>query len=208
MVATCNQRREPDNVPNGLLIIATLAICATGCAPAAEKSTGRDSTAESAPTARQESTAAQTPADTAWVVRPGSIGPVRVGMRAGEARRVLGLPGGKGGEGCSYLAGTSKTRLRANVMLSNDTVVRFDVLDSAIATAEGARVGDTEERIRQLYAGHVVEQPHKYVPGGHYLIVTPAGESVERIVFETDGKVVTKYRAGRRPEVENVEGCG
>jgi hypothetical protein len=147
-------------------------------------------------------------ADTGWVVRPGSIGPVRIGMRAGEARRVLGLPKGKGSEGCSYVAGTAGTRLRAKVMLSNDTVVRFDMLDSAIATAEGARVGDTEDRIRQLYAGHVAEQPHKYVPGGHYLIVKPAGESVERIIFETDGKVVTSYRAGRRPEVENVEGCG
>lgn len=121
---------------------------------------------------------------------------------------MLGLPKGKGSEGCSYLAGTAGTRLHANVMLSNDTVVRFDVLDSTIATAEGARVGDTEDRIRRLYAGHLVEQPHKYVAGGRYLIANPAGESVERIVFETDGRVVTKYRAGRRPEVEQVEGCG
>ena len=189
-------------MPNGLLITAALALGATACSPAAEKTAGRDSMAASAPAVHEGS------ADTGWVVRPGSIGPVRIGMRAGEARRVLGLPKARGTEGCSYLAGAAGTRLRAKVMLSNDTVVRFDVLDSAIATAEGARVGDTEDRIRQLYAGHVAEQPHKYVPGGHYLIVTPAGESVERIIFETDGKVVTSYRAGRRPEVENVEGCG
>jgi hypothetical protein len=130
-------------------------------------------------------------------------------MTAGDARRVLGMPAGaKTSDGCAYIAGTAQTKLHANVMLAGDTVVRFDVLDKGIATAEGARVGDTEERIRQLYQGRVAEQPHKYVPGGHYLVVTPAGESVERIVFETDGHVVTKYRAGRRPEVENVEGCG
>ena len=132
---------------------------------------------------------------------------MRVGMTAVEARTVLGLPGGKRTEGCSYLGGTAGTRLHANVMLSNDTVVRFDVLDSAIATAEGAKVGDAEDRVRQIYQGHVAERPHKYVAGGHYLIVSPAG-AAERVVFETDGKVVTKYRAGREPEVENVEGCG
>jgi len=129
-------------------------------------------------------------------------------MTARDARKILKLPATRGSEGCSYLAGTAGTRLHANVMLSNDTVVRFDILGRDMPTAEGARVGDTEDRIRQLYAGRTAEQPHKYLPGGHYLVVTPAGESVERIVFETDGKVVTKYRAGRRPEVENVEGCG
>jgi hypothetical protein len=28
-----------------------------------------------------------------------------------------------------------------------------------------------------------------------------------RLIFETDGKVVTSYRAGHEPEVEYVEGC-
>ena len=191
-------------MPNVRLIIAVgVASVVVACGQSAEKGGPADSAATGAAVVP-----APAAADTAWVVRPGSVGPVRVGMTAGEARRVLGLAAGKGSEGCSYLGGTAGTRLHANVMLSNDTVVRFDVLDSAMATAEGARVGDTEERVRQLYAGDVAEQPHKYLPGGHYLIVTPAGESVERVVFETDGKVVTKYRAGRRPEVENVEGCG
>jgi hypothetical protein len=183
-----------------LTSVLVFVVSAMACGPRAENA----ATAESG----RGATTSAPAADTAWVVRPGSIGPIRVGMRAAEARRVLGLPAGKGSEGCSYLAGTAGTRIRANVMLSSDTVVRFDVLDSTMATAEGARVGDTDERIRQLYAGRVAEQPHKYVAGGDYLIVTPAGGSLDRIVFETDGKVVTKYRAGRRPEVEYVEGCG
>ena len=48
--------------------------------------------------------------------------------------------------------------------------------------------------------------PHKYNPGGHYITVTGAGSN--RIVFETDGSRVTNYRAGRSPEVEQVERCG
>jgi hypothetical protein len=77
-----------------------------------------------------------------------------------------------------------------------------------LATAEGARVGDSEARIKEIYGDRVTVQPHKYLPNGHYLVVAAAGDAANRIVFETDGKVVTTYRAGRRPEVENVEGCG
>ena len=77
------------------------------------------------------------------------------------------------------------------------------------ATAEGARVGDSEARIRSLYVGRLSMQPHKYAEG-RYLIVTPRepADSAYRIVFETDGRVVTKYRAGRLPEVQWVERCG
>ena len=144
-----------------------------------------------------------------WVVRADGIGPVHVGMTSADARTALGLPAGaKGGAGCSYLAGTAGTALHAYVMLTSDTVVRFDVRDSSIATAEGARVGDSEARVQSLYTGRVSVQPHKYVAGGHYLVVTDPAHAADRIVFETDGKVVRQYRAGRTPEVTNVEGCG
>ncbi|HEX8391202.1 MAG TPA: hypothetical protein VF665_02500, partial [Longimicrobium sp.] len=87
-------------------------------------------------------------------------------------------------------------------------VVRLDVDSSTLATAEGARVGDPETRIRQLYAGRVTEGPHKYVPGGKYLTVRPAdADTTHLLVFETDGGRVTRFRAGLRPQVEYVEGC-
>jgi hypothetical protein len=80
---------------------------------------------------------------------------------------------------------------------------------ATIATAAGARIGDGEERVRSLYPGRVAMTPHKYVAGHHYLTVTPAAaDSAYRLVFETDGQRVTRYRAGRRPAVEYVEGCG
>jgi hypothetical protein len=143
------------------------------------------------------------------VVRIDGVGPLRVGMTAVDARKALGLPASAGaGKGCSYLAGASTTPLHANVMLAGDTVVRFDVRDSSIATAEGARVGDGESRVESLYDGRVSVQPHKYVAGGHYLVVTDPAHPGDRLVFETDGNVVTQFRAGRTPEVMNIEGCG
>ena len=60
----------------------------------------------------------------------------------------------------------------------------------------------------ELYRGRVKTEPHKYVQGGHYLIVTSPTDTMHQIVFETDGKRVTTYRVGRTPEVRWVEGCG
>ena len=56
--------------------------------------------------------------------------------------------------------------------------------------------------------GRVTVQPHKYT-NGHYLVVrsATAADTTHRIIFETDGKVVTRFRSGRMPEVAWVEGC-
>lgn len=174
------------------------------CAPSSDESATTDSTA-SRPAATP---AAPVPTTSAWQVRPDGADPLRIGMTAAEARRVLSLAAAPASQGCSYLAGAPESALHAFVMLTNDTVVRIDVRDSVLATAEGARVGDTEGRLKQLYGDRVSVQPHKYLPNGHYLVVRAPGDAANRIVFETNGTVVTTYRAGRRPEVENVEGCG
>ncbi len=93
-------------------------------------------------------------------------------------------------------------------MVFEGEIVRADVQDSSIATAEGARVGDSEERITQLYPGRVTVRPHKYTDG-KYLIITPMAstDTLHRILFETDGSVVTRFRSGMRPQVGWVEGC-
>ena len=93
------------------------------------------------------------------------------------------------------------------VMVDAGKVVRVEVRRGNFATSTGARIGDTEEKIKGLYPGQVAVSPHKYTDG-HYLTVTPTGDdSANRIVFETDGRNVVNYRAGVRPQVEYVEGC-
>ncbi|HZF68866.1 MAG TPA: hypothetical protein VEZ47_12565, partial [Gemmatirosa sp.] len=87
-------------------------------------------------------------------------------------------------------------------------IARVDVDTLPVATSVGARVGDDEARIDSLYAGRVTVRPHKY-EAGRYLVVTPdRADTTLAIVFETSGGRVTRYRAGRRPMVEYVEGCG
>ncbi|MGQ0538137.1 MAG: hypothetical protein ACT4R6_04255 [Gemmatimonadaceae bacterium] len=50
--------------------------------------------------------------------------------------------------------------------------------------------------------------PHKYTgPTGHYVIVQTTGDTLHRLIFETDGSRVVRFRAGRSPAVDYVEGC-
>jgi hypothetical protein len=120
----------------------------------------------------------------------------------------LVAPPGADTSACTYLQWSDAPE-GVRIMTAGGRIARIDVNSGSTATADGARVGDTEQRIDSLYKGRVVSSPHKYTKG-HYLTVSPVAktDSTYRIVFETDGQRVTKYRAGRRPEVELVEGCG
>jgi hypothetical protein len=141
------------------------------------------------------------------------IGALRAGMTITEAARIVGgsfsAPAG-GAESCTY-AIWREAPPGVTVMLDEGLVARVDVARaSQVATSKGARIGDTEARIKELYKGRVVVTPHEYTDG-HYLTVTPPPGSGEdqryRLVFETDGDRVTRYRGGKLPQVGWVESC-
>ena len=208
----------PASLFGSLLVLA--AGCSQGDAGRADTATA---TAESA--ARQGNAQAATPqgaspqagapaagaADNApalWLVSPRGIGPIAAGMRFSAAAPLLGVPAsaGTGSPACAYVR-PAHGPAGVSVMVRGGEVARVQVDSGDVATTEGARIGDSEARIDSLYAGRVTVGPHKYT-SGHVLTVKPAdGESPYRLVFETDGKRVTRYRAGRLPEVEWVEGC-
>jgi hypothetical protein len=95
-----------------------------------------------------------------------------------------------------------------SVMVAGGKVARIDVDTGSVTTEDGARIGDTEDRIRSLYGDEVQVEPHKYIEGGHYMTVLGDSASAGKaLVFETDGKRVTMFRGGRLPEVKWVEGC-
>lgn len=185
-----------------------------GDAPAA----GKDSIAAAAPDL-DSAAPAPTPApaaDTAWAMRMDGMGPLRVGMTFDEARAALGgdlrmnddnpqHPEGPGR--CDY---PRSARLPAGVrvMVQEQHLVRVEVDSGMVATAEGARIGDTETRIQQLYPQRVTVEPHKYTDG-HYLVVRgpAAADTAQLLVFETDGRVVQRFHAGQVPQVRWVEGC-
>lgn len=95
-----------------------------------------------------------------------------------------------------------------SVMVVKGDIARIDVDTGSVTTEDGAKIGDTEDRLKSIYDGDLQIGPHKYIEGGHYMTVMGDSASAGKaIVFETDGKRVTMFRAGRLPEVKWVEGC-
>jgi hypothetical protein len=90
-------------------------------------------------------------------------------------------------------------------MVIDGKIARVDVENKFTATAQGARVGDSETRIKRLYAGRVRVSSHAYIEGHYLTVVGPDGR--HGFVFETDGRKVTQYRAGTRVAIRYVEGC-
>lgn len=180
------------------------------------------------PSARKDSASAPPPiseieghhdaahaADTTLTLRHDGIGPLRVGMTAAEARAALGHlrliqfdPAAPADPMACGHAMSVRLPEGVRIMMEGARVVRVEVDSGTVRTAEGARIGDSEDRIKQLYPGRVTVHPHKYTDG-HYLQVRPEGPDARThlLIFETDGRVVERFRGGRRPQVEYVEGC-
>ena len=210
-----------------IALLALIVLAMPGCAKGAERAPQRpDSVLSPAGTsaipAARDSTAAPSepttqapampePASPSYTVTERGIGPLKAGMTFAEADAALGgallVPVGVDTTGCDYLV-WDRGPYGVHVMFDEHRVARVDVDTAGIATAAGARIGDDEARIKRLYPGQVTVTPHKY-EDGHYLTVTPPAPADRRfrIIFETSGGRVTRYRAGMMPSVEYVEGC-
>jgi hypothetical protein len=193
-----------------LFALSFVLACATREGRGPDSSAAAPATpATPSPAANQDSSAGDRAA-ARWVVTPQGIGPVVAGMSLEALGKTLGEP-----LTVSYGAGSACAYVRPRalpadvlVMVERDTVVRVDVRTRGVHTAEGVGVGDAETRVVAIYEGRVRTTPHKYTgPAGHYLTVSARPDTVHLMVFETDGRVVTNYRAGSRAAVELVEGC-
>lgn len=198
-----------------LAFAAAFALAA--CSSSADEEPGAAS-GDSAAVAPPPAAAADSPtvgADNAWRVTERGAGPVHVGMTVDELRQALGgdvtaVGADAEPEACVY-AQSAALPAGVRVMLVGARVARVEVDSGATAAASGARIGDTEARVREAYAGREVRvQPHKYTAGS-YLIVLPGApaDTLHRLVFETDSatRAVTRFRGGVFPPVEYVEGC-
>ena len=95
-----------------------------------------------------------------------------------------------------------------SVMVIKGKIARIDVDTGSVTTEDGAKIGDSEDRIKSIYGDEVKVEPHKYIEGGHYMTVLgDSARAGKALVFETDGKRVTMFRGGRLPEVKWLEGC-
>ncbi len=141
------------------------------------------------------------------------IGDIPIGLTVAETAQAAGiklvsLDSSSPKEACYYVKPQGLKDV--GFMVIDGKVARIDVWrESKITTLRGAKIGDSEARIKSLYPGQIKVTPHEYVTTGHYLTFIPKDKADKnyRLVFETDGKRVTQMRSGKLPEVSYIEGC-
>ena len=151
-----------------------------------------------------------------WTVSLRRAGPLRFGMSLPQVRQLLGDrgayllapdPNDKSDNGCTYLQ-TSSVPDGVQLMFDNRRLVSVDISERAAGhTLRGARVGDSEDSVRNLYPGIRIE-PHPNQGAGHYLIYAPSDtDRGYLLLFETSGKQVITFRTGLSKAVMFIEGC-
>ena len=144
-----------------------------------------------------------------FVVSFDRFGSVKIGMTASQAAKVLGVrvtrDAGYEGGTCYY---TSPKRRFKDIafMMDGQRIARIDINSKEYATDKGAKIGDTEAKIKRIYKGMYKIYQSKYVDDAHDIEVEMKGGKYS-IIFETDGKRVVSYRVGRTEQVGYVEGC-
>ena len=154
----------------------------------------------------------QAPAAGQWVATPDSLGPIAAGSLYSVVAPAFGgkvrpVPKDPEEQACDYAELPGLPR-RVELMVFGDTIVRIDIDTTGVLTRQGLGVGSPESALLTEYWGHVRVESHPYDgPAWHYVVVTPGSDSVFRMIFETDGKVVQSYRIGLRRAVDLIEGC-
>ena len=88
------------------------------------------------------------------------------------------------------------------------TVERVDVDTRTITTRSGAGIGDTEERVREMFGERIRTTP---LPDGSGNLLAYIPKDVQdatyRVMFLSNGLQITRMWAGRLPWAEELGGC-
>jgi hypothetical protein len=147
------------------------------------------------------------------VVRYGGFGTADFGAGEEPVRLAWGRPLAPaslaGSKECYYLEMDPRPAGNAVAfMFEGGGFVRYDVFGTLPAAPGGFTVGALASDVVATFGSRVEQQPHEYLEGGRYLIVTPEYGEPGRLVFEVDGEgVVIQWRIGLPPQVHYVEGC-
>lgn len=64
-------------------------------------------------------------------------------------------------------------------MMSGPCIARIDIDSGDYATDKGAKVGDSEARVKRVYKGRCKVLRHKYLDDGHYIEIEIGGRVVQ-----------------------------
>ncbi|MGH7504643.1 MAG: hypothetical protein ACRELX_03290 [Longimicrobiales bacterium] len=193
---------------SSIVLVGLLAGCGPGSPDAEPGEAGADSAASGpTDTAAVADTASAGGANAEWTVSPRGLGPINGGMSLSDAAAAVEMqpqdptPDAE----CRYVTFAGMPE-GVTFMVIADTIRRVDVRGPELTTDRGARVGDSASSVLARYDEGLEIMPHKYTPGGSYLIAS-SPDSLSRLVYEAEGDTVRRIHAGLMPQVLWVEGC-
>jgi len=93
-------------------------------------------------------------------------------------------------------------------LVTEGTIERVDVFGGDITTRSGLGIGSTQQAVIDQFGDRVSVTPHPRGRGNQLVFVPQDETDAEfRVVFETDGEQVTRFRSGRRPQVDRPRPC-
>ena len=93
-------------------------------------------------------------------------------------------------------------------LVTEGTIERVDVFGGSVTTRSGIGLGSTEAEVNEQFGSSLEVRPHPQGGGSEMVLVpTDEADAVFRVVFETNGEVVTRFRSGRLPQVEPTLPC-
>jgi hypothetical protein len=143
------------------------------------------------------------------------IGPIRTGMTVGEASRAAGvrlikiLSAGRTEEYCAYFEAQGGPK-GINFMVREDRIVRVDISNEQVTTIRGIKIGDPEEKILRLYPPAQIQVVTGLIGGRmkrFTFVPRDAADRNYRLIFDTGRNRVERFRSGKIPDVEQIEGC-
>lgn len=134
-------------------------------------------------------------------VTAGGLGSVTVGTRVPVVEGLLDSVENIVNGSCGHIVSVDE---RISFLTERGTIARVEVGGPGFRTEEGIQVGDSVSAVESAYGGKLGREQND--SQGEYLSVG-SDDDGRKIVFETDGQLVTSIRAGRTPEVDLVEGC-
>jgi hypothetical protein len=148
-------------------------------------------------------------AQTEWKISTRGYGQVKAGMSTLEAARWMGTrlkthDNRPLDPSCDYVY-PEKGFQGVSMMVERGKIAHVQLAGAGPQTRSGAAVGDSVDKLRQLYGQQLEIQPHKYDETGFYYYVWEQDKRYG-IKFEIGGGKVTSIFAGDYT-IGYVEGC-
>jgi hypothetical protein len=93
-----------------------------------------------------------------------------------------------------------------NMQTTKSRIWVINVSEPGISTRSGVEVGDTVAALRRAYGSRLHSEPNKYTPKARdYWVAFPRNRKL--VFYANPLKQITQISAGRKPEIDFVEGC-